>query len=75
MTLETEAGHGPHFHPRQDEREFRLVYAGIFTISLVAAVFSRLMPWRRDVRGELQKSVIQEARTRTSRIVPFFFMG
>jgi hypothetical protein len=75
MTLETEAGSGSHLHSRQDEREFRLVYAGIFTIALVAAVFMRLMPWRREVRGELHKSVIQEARTRTSRIVPFFFMG
>jgi hypothetical protein len=75
MTLETEVGSHRHFQPRQDEREFRLVYAGIFTISLVAATCSRLMPWRRDRRGEGHKSIINEARTRTSRIVPFFFMG
>jgi hypothetical protein len=75
MTLETEVGSDPQFQPRQDEREFRLVYAGIFTISLVAAAFSRLFSWRRERRNEGHKSIVSEARARASRIVPFFFMG
>ncbi len=75
MTLETEVGNDLRFKLHQDEREFRIVYAGIFTISLVAALFSRLTPWRRQRSGDEHKSIIQEARTRTNRIVPFFFMG
>ena len=51
MTLETEVGNDLRFKLHQDEREFRIVYAGIFTISLVAALFSRLTPWRRQRSG------------------------
>lgn len=76
MTVETDVGTGAHFRLRQDERQFRWFYAVIFTISLVLAALSRLAPWAgRGPAGEPAKSIIHEARTRTNRIVPFFFMG
>jgi hypothetical protein len=75
MTLETDVGSIRHHKTKRDEREFRLVYACIFAISLVSAVFSRLMTRRRVSRDDTDKSIIQEARTRTCRFVPFFFMG
>lgn len=56
-------------HARTDQRQFRWVYAVIFTIALVPATFSRLR------RGASQKSIIDQARMRTGRIAPFFFMG
>ncbi len=76
MTVETDVGAGQHFRLGQDKRQFRWVYAVIFTISLVLAVLSRLVPMRRGARaGEIRKSIVHEARARTCRIVPFFFMG
>jgi hypothetical protein len=76
MTIETDFGTGQHFNAHQDERQFRWVYAVIFTITLVSTLFARLMPRRLGERGGLaHKSIIDDARARTSRIVPFFFMG
>jgi hypothetical protein len=76
MTVETDVEAGRHFRARKDERQFRLVYAVTFAISLVAVVFARLAPWRRRTRAhETHKSIIGEAKARTSRIVPFLFMG
>jgi len=76
MTFETEIGTGQHFQERKENREFRWIYAVIFTIALIPALLSRLTPWRRtELPGEKHKSIIEEARTRTCAIVPFFFMG
>jgi hypothetical protein len=76
MTYETEIGTGQQFQTRKEKREFRWIYAVIFTIALVPALFSRLTPWRRPkLAGEKHKSIIEEARIRTCAIVPFFFMG
>ena len=76
MTVEIDVGVGRHFRPRKDERQFRLVYAVTLTISLVAVGMARLMPWRRRSRAnETHRSIVDEAKARTSRIVPFFFMG
>jgi hypothetical protein len=76
MALETDVDRSGHFHARSDERQFRWVYAVIFSIALIPAVCARLMSWRHAARvGETHKSIVDEARARTSRIVPFFFMG
>jgi hypothetical protein len=74
MALETDIRRGPRLPPREDERQFRWVYAVIFAISFVPAVLARLTPWRRG-GGQEQRSIIAEVKARTSRIVPFFFMG
>lgn len=76
MTVETDVGADRHFRPRKDERQFRLVYAVTLTISLVAVAMARLAPWRRRSRADgAHRSIVDEAKARTSRIVPFFFMG
>ena len=54
---------------RQDERQFRWAYAIIFTCVLIPSALARLR------RGASQTSIITRAKARTSRIVPFFFMG
>lgn len=76
MTFETENGTAQHFQRRKEERQFRSIYAVVFTISLISAVFTRLMARRRtEQAGEKHESIIEEARARTYGIVPFFFMG
>jgi hypothetical protein len=76
MTLETDIGTGRHLEAGQDERQFRWVYAVIFSLTLIPVLFSRLAPWRRRAQvGLTHRSVMDETRARTSRVVPFFFMG
>lgn len=76
MTVEIDVGPRRHFGARKDERQFRLVYAVTLGVSLVAVVMTRLSPWsHRSQADEVHRSIIDEAKARTGRIVPFFFMG
>lgn len=76
MALETDVDRSQHFQMRQDERQFRWVYAFIFSISLFSVVFSRMTPWRRDGRAkEANRSMINEAKARAGSVAPLFFMG
>ena len=64
------------FNARQDERQFRWAYAIVFVVVLIPAALSRLARLRRGAAQEpAQTSIITLAKARTSRIVPFFFMG
>jgi hypothetical protein len=72
MALETDVRTGLHLRGRANERQFRWLYALTFTISLVHTLLARLSPWR-DARDH--RSIIDETKARTARIVPFLFMG
>jgi predicted MFS family arabinose efflux permease len=61
---------------RGDAWQFRLIFAVTFLVMLVATALSRLsFPPRREGAGRGHLSILQEARARTDRIVPFVFMG
>lgn len=63
---------------RQQERDFRFIYGVSFLLFLAAATVLRLLPWRWSVfhRGsEPARSVLDEARATTNRVVPFVFMN
>jgi hypothetical protein len=72
MALETDVRTGLHLRARDNQRQFRWLYALTFIISLVHTLLARLSPWH---EAGVHKSIIEEAKARTARIVPFFFMG
>ncbi len=72
MALETDVRTGLHLRARENERQFRWLYALTFTISFVHTLLARLSPWR---EAGAHRSIVDEAKARTARIVPFFFMG
>ena len=57
---------------RHQKNDVRIIYGVTFFIFLMAAVALRLMPWR--WLGGNDKSVFEEARATTNRIMPFVFM-
>ncbi len=70
----------PRVHGRRARKtaEFRVYYAPLFIICLVAAVVGRLLPWRwRPFEGAPgdRRSILEEARSATISAVPFAFMG
>lgn len=64
---------------RQAEaREFKLMFAMIFFVFLVAAIFSRLKPSQILAAfdpGRERVSVIDEARTAAGELTPYLFQG
>lgn len=72
MALETDVRTVPHLRLRENERQFRWLYALTFIISFVHTLLARLSPWR---EASAHRSIIEETKARTARIVPFFFMG
>lgn len=58
--------------------ECRVIYAVSFVICLAAAILSRLLPWRwsaRRARPEARRSIVAEARSAASTMIPVSFMG
>jgi hypothetical protein len=72
MALETDVRTGLHMRARENQRQFRWLYAVTFIISLFHTLLARLSPWR---AAGVHRSIIEEAKARTARIVPYFFMG
>jgi hypothetical protein len=63
-------------HRKGESFEYRLLMAVSFTIFLIAAIVSRVLPTRqRVVPGAQRRSVIDEARAAAETCVPFAFMG
>ncbi len=63
---------------RQEAREFRLLYWLCFTIFLVVAAVTRLLPGRRPQSDQhlagVRRSVFAEARAAAGTLIPFAFM-
>ena len=74
MTFYSDKQHSPRGRARSDVWEFRLVFAAIYLVMLVSALFARLT-FSRIGENRVQGSIFQEARARTDRVVPFVFMG
>ena len=67
-----------HRDRRADRRDFRLIYAAAFVLSLLVAIGSRFVPraWRPAPFGASnRRSVFAEAKAGASMITPFAFMG
>jgi hypothetical protein len=78
MALETDTRHVGPVRWRHGEIEYRLLHAALFTMFFTSTALSRLMPWRWFARGPqnaARRSVVEEARTTTNKIVPMVFMG
>ncbi len=72
MALETDIRTGVRLRMSEDERQFRWLYALTFVISLIHTLLARLWPRR---EAGVHRSIIDETKTRTEKIVPLFFMG
>jgi len=75
MSLEADVEHNAATRGRHNEIEFKLLYAALYPIFLTSAVGSRLMPWRASGSRSPRRSIFEEARASTGRIVPMVFMG
>jgi hypothetical protein len=76
MSLEADFRHDTAPRGRHHEIEFKLLYAALYPIFLTSAAGSRLVPWRSRGDSELpRRSIFDEARASTGRIVPMVFMG
>jgi hypothetical protein len=62
---------------RKDVSEYRLIFGICFTVFLVAAVVSRLLPWSWKLSGTetKRKSVVEEAHDAANTVLPYAFMS
>jgi len=74
MSFYSHKQHSRRGRARSEVWEFRLVFAAIYLVMLVSAVFARLNIAHLG-ENNAKGSIFQEARARTDRVVPFVFMG
>lgn len=61
---------------KKDTWDYRLIFVIAYTVFLLGAIVSRLMPWSWISAGRTdRKSVFAEAKSKTDLFVPFAFMG
>ena len=76
MALETDIRHHAVPKWRHHEIEFRLLHGALYPVFLTTSVLTRLMPWRWLARNAPpRRSIFQEAKASTDKIVPMLFMG
>ncbi len=62
---------------QHQKNDLRIIYGVSFLLFLTAAIVLRVMPWRWRLFGGRgnDRSVFEEARATTNRIMPFVFMA
>lgn len=78
MTIEAGTRSTRHGRHRSSVVEFRLFFAATFLVFLLTVAVSRLLPWNWFEHGNddaARRSIIDEAKARADRLVPFVFMG
>lgn len=65
------------FSKRKDTVEYRMVFAACIAVFLIAAVVTRLMPWRwwSGEAAGVRKSVVEEAWDAANTALPYAFMS